>query len=73
MEFGLDQLQTGLRPPRTGSQTGSNPNSITLSWSLTGSKLVADLLARASKLHDAKFQLAAGLQPASNLSATRIA
>jgi len=60
MEFGLDQLRTGLRPgssrfelsrhARTWSQTGSKPNSITLSWSQTGPKLVADLLARASSL-----------------------
>jgi len=30
---------------RTWSQTGSKPNSVTLSWSQTGPKLVADLLA----------------------------
>jgi len=74
MAFGLDQLRTGLRPAssrfklsrhveiaRTWSQTGSKPNSITLSWSQTSPKLVADrseagrrpvadLLARASSL-----------------------
>jgi len=70
MEFGLDQLLTGMRPgssrfelsrhveiARTWSQTGSKPNSITLSgrrqfqcWSQTVPKLVADLLARASSL-----------------------
>jgi len=41
--IGLDHLQTCLRP-------GSKPNSITLSWSQTGLRLVADLLARASAL-----------------------
>jgi len=55
MEFGLDQLRTGLRPSSsrfelsrhveiarpawTWSQTGSKPNSITLSWSQTCSEL----------------------------------
>jgi len=63
MEFGLYQLRTGLWPgssrfelsryveiARTWLQTGSKPNSITLSWPQTGPKLVADLLARASSL-----------------------
>jgi len=67
MEFGLDQLRTGLRPGssrfelsrhvkiartcyRTWSQTGSKPNSITLSWSQTGPRLVTDLLAHVSSL-----------------------
>jgi len=46
MEFGLDQLRTGLQPDssrfelRAWSQTGSQlvykPNSITLSWSQSG-------------------------------------
>jgi len=61
MEFGLDQLRTGLRPGSSyidmssrdssnllepASHTGSNskPNSITLFWSQTGPRLVADLL-----------------------------
>jgi len=50
MEFGLHQLWTGLRPvsncieiARTWSQSGSKPNSIMLSWSQTGPKLVTDL------------------------------
>jgi len=50
---------------------------ISTSWSQTGPRLVADLLARASSLlarsmigQKAKFQLAAGLRPASDLSAT---
>jgi len=53
MEFGFeqvcDQVRPGvsyLRPVRSWSK----PNSITLSWSQTGPKLVADLLARASSL-----------------------
>ena len=71
VEFGSDQLRTGLRPcrfekvraistcrdssnllepGRTWSQTGSKPNSITLSWSQTGPRLVTDLLGRASSL-----------------------
>jgi len=46
MEFGLDQLRTGLRP-------GSKPNSITLSGRRqvrAGRGPVADLLARAGLL-----------------------
>jgi len=37
-------LEAGRRPVRSWSK----PNFITLSWSQTGPKLVADLLARAS-------------------------
>ena len=91
MEFGFDQLRTGLRPvssrfelsrhveiARTWSQTISNPNSITLSWSQTGLRLVADRAEAGLKpasscqlaASQAKFQLDAGLRPASNLSAT---
>jgi len=97
MEFSLDQLRTGLRPglsyldmwrsyldveiAPTWSQTSSKPNSIMLSWSQTGSMLVADLPARASELDDRPNssslqvcnQLRTCLRPASNLSATRIA
>jgi len=65
MEFGLepvcDQVRAGssyldmsrsnlLEPGRRQVRSWSKPNSITLSWSQTGSKLVADLLARASSL-----------------------
>jgi len=59
----------GRRPVRNWSK----PNSITLSWSQTGSKLVADLLVLARAIAASKFQLAAGLRPASDVSATRIA
>ena len=63
MEFGIDQLGTGLRAGSSRfelsqhveiaeiwSQASSKPNSVTLSWSETGPRLVADLLARASSL-----------------------
>ena len=56
MKFGLDQLRTGLRPLERGRRpvrSWSKPNSITLSWSQIGARLVADLLARASELDNA--------------------
>jgi len=43
------------------------PNSITLSWSQTGPRLVADLQRTGT------YDELAGLRPASDLSATRIA
>jgi len=61
MEFGLDQLRTGLRPELSRhveiAQTCSNLVTDRFEakfhyaiWPQTGSKLVADLLARASSL-----------------------
>jgi len=57
MEFSLDHLRTGLRPGSSRFKPGrrpvpiwSKPNSIMLSWSQTGPRLVADLLAGATSL-----------------------
>jgi len=43
MEFGFEPVYDQVR-------SWSRPHSITLSWSQTGPRLVADLLARASSL-----------------------
>jgi len=62
MEFGFEpglqpassrfELSRHVEPAQSWLQTGSKPNSITLSWSLTASKLVRSwsLLAGASSL-----------------------
>jgi len=44
MEFGLDQLRTDMRPGSSSRAIRwSKPNSITLWWSQTGPRLVADM------------------------------
>jgi len=85
MEFGLDQLRTGLRPDSSRFELSRH-----VEIARTCSNLVADRFEAkfhyailvvdiseagrrpASSCQLVKFQLAAGLRPASDLSATRI-